>query len=366
MELRLAPDAALPPGDRAPTRTRWSPSSATSSTTRWRPLGGATRAAGCRCAWPATPDGRAGRGPRLRPGHRAGPRRRGVPPRLHHQDRRVGGLARAGARPHPAGLRDARRLGRRPQRGRRGVHGRSCRTRPRAAARASACSSSTTTSWWRASTAATSSGCPASAVVGRGAHRPPTRCGPCEQSRPDLVLLDVYLPDASGLDVLRGVRAERRRRPRRRRRHRGARRRDGARRDARRGGGLPRQAVHLRHLRRPAAALRRGPRGAWRAAASWSRPTSTAPSTWPAGPARHRCPRACRRRRATSSPRRCARPAPTCPRSRRPSGSASPGSAPAATSSTWPAPGRRRCARGTAAPAGPSTGTPGRAETTVE
>ena len=86
----------------------------------------------------------------------------------------------------------------------------------------------------------------------------PRRSGASSTTQPDLVLLDIYLPDLGGLEVCRRLRAAEQ--PRRRDRgHRGARRRHGQGRGRARGRAVPGQAVHVRDLPRQARALRRLP-----------------------------------------------------------------------------------------------------------
>ena len=71
---------------------------------------------------------------------------------------------------------------------------------------------------------------PAGLRGGRGGAAPaPTRCGPSAAISPDLVLLDVYLPDMTGLEVLRRLREEAGAVRRRHRHQRRPRRRDAAR-----------------------------------------------------------------------------------------------------------------------------------------
>ena len=187
------------------------------------------------------------------------------------------------------------------------------------------------------------------------AHTGADALAEAERLQPDLVLLDVYLPDVSGLDLL------------------------GALREA-----APEVDVLVISAAREADTVRRALRGGivhylmkpfsyddlrvrlehyraglHRAAERAGRPGRRRPGVRGRAAATSGCPRGSARRRCGWSRTRCARRPPTSPRPRRPACSGSPGSAPGGTSSTSPRPARSRSACATARSAAPSAATPG-------
>ena len=166
-----------------------------------RPVGRASRSA-------RTPPASRSSCRRLRPRRAARGRPGGVRPRLHHQGRDRG-RPRDRPRAHPAGLPAPGRRGRgspaprtaaplrrpardRPRRRRRSGDpgpGRRRRLHGRAGAHAVSCPASTASRWSARATPV------------------PRPCGAAAELAPDLVLLDLYLPDRFGLDVLADLRA---------------------------------------------------------------------------------------------------------------------------------------------------------------